>query len=514
MRNFKTGRLCAALLCALWPATAQPGAGQARQPAQTPRPTRGAGQRQPQRPVRSAELEALVAEARTGPAEFAADVLLRLVESGRVAERAWQRELLLEAFRLAGGAQQPLKRRIAPGLPYAYTREDYRARAFQLNLDTLSLRLRAVNALVKFDKLGGRALFDELPRKLPLAPLQCADALVYDVHDFYETLLKIAQETFSAEEKARAADVLFVQAYVDEMDAPAKVWPLARVISQLGDSPARLGPLLHAYSAALARLDADDRSYMADLSLTYYELSRLAAAGRAQAIAPGELLVAFRAYIVKHLRTELCADAEGDEQTSDLNRRVPARFNAMLREASADEQLPPIATDEFTPAKVGGAAKLTPYFALPAAQTLFRTAQELRFGFADEAQPDEPRTDPKRAEKLTVWLNAMADWHMRGELTDEDYFNQKCVLYQMLLEVSDADGPAGETLLGAYLNFLRQPALQQENRAGWLLHVQRLLASTRFDADSPRARLLASLKSSGDPLLRLYAATQRARPQT
>src|SRR5436305_12415981 len=79
------------------------------QPTQTDAPARAA---QSKRRLRPAELEALVVDARVLPPEFAADVLLRLVEANKITERAWQRELLDKAFRTAGGAQQPLKRRI------------------------------------------------------------------------------------------------------------------------------------------------------------------------------------------------------------------------------------------------------------------------------------------------------------------------------------------------------------------------------------------------------------------
>jgi hypothetical protein len=457
----------------------------------------------------------LIVDARSVPAEFAADVLLRLIETHKIAERAWQRTLLEEAFRTAGGAQQPLKRRIAPGLDYAYTREDYRARAYQLNLDTLSLRLRAVNAMLKVDKSKARALFDELPRAPPLAPLTCADALVYDVSDFYDTLTKIATATFSADEQARGEDVLYVQAYVNELSAPAEVWPSAQVIIRLGDSPARLGPLVHAYSVALDKLDADDRSFAAESVPASYALTRLRAACLQHDVAPGELLAAFQVYLVKHLSAPLCADSSTAPRSGNVSQRMRAQLEEMLRtdDPGRDTHAPDNPT-ENAPARVAGTAQLTHYFTTPTAQNLFRTAQELRFGLADEPEPDEGRVDPKRGEKLLAWLNAMADWRASGETSEADYFEQKCVLYQLLLEAGPNEGPAGATLLAEYVAFLRQPARQQESRAGWLLHVQRLLGSTRFGAGDAHTRLLAALMSSGEPVLRLYANLQRARPQT
>jgi hypothetical protein len=485
------------LIVALWAIATAPG--QQRVVAQTKRP----------RALRPAELEALIVDARSVPAEFAADVLLRLVETHKIAERAWQRALLEEAFRTAGGAEQPLKRRIAPGLAYAYTREDYRARAFQLNLDTLSLRVRAVNAMLKVDKRKARALFSELPPKLPLAPLNCADALIYDLWDYYATLGQIITATFSPEEKARNEDVLFTQAYVEEMSAPEQVLYTAALVTRAGDSPARLAPLVHAYSTALSKIEADDRSFTAETINYSTTLMILLDFCQRHETSPAELIEAFRTFFVKHMRASRCAESV----------RTPDRWlnnlNEQLNQAAHDQSsLAPIKPEEITPAKIEGAAKLTPFFSTPMAQALFRTAQELRFGLADEPETDEDRADPKRGEKLRVWLNAMADWRASGETSDADYFDQKCVLYQLLLEAGPMEGPAGTALLAEYVVFLRQPARQQESRAGWLLHVQRLLGSTRFDAGDARTRLLVALTSSGEPVLRLYANLQRARPQT
>ena len=133
---------------------------------------------------------------------------------------------------------------------------------------------------------------------------------------------------------------------------------------------------------------------------------------------------------------------------------------------------------------------------------------------ADEPQTEEERNEPKRVEQLNAWLNAMADWRGDGEASESDYFNQKCVLYQLLLEVWPTKGPAADTLLRQYIAFLREPARQQENCAEWLLHVKRLLDSPHYSNGVERAHLLTELASSGEPVLRVYAALQIVRPQT
>jgi TorA maturation chaperone TorD len=489
-------------------ASARQGTPQSR-PAQTDAPAHAAQRKHPPRP---AELQALVVDARALPPEFAADVLLRLVEANKITERAWQRELLLEAFRTADGAQQPIKRRITPGLNYAYTREDYEARAFGLNLDTLSLRLRAVNAMLKVDKRKAREMFTELPRKLPLAPLTCDDALVYDVSDFYATLARIAQDTFSAKEKARDEDLLFVMPYVDEMSAPAQVAPIIELIKEVSATPERCASLFHAYTLALSKIEANDhRSFMAS---TYNAFPTLLTISEQYGIAQSEIREAFGAYFANYKSASQCTESVNMPRTSAAAYVSSDNHDEQQHDAEMIKQLfEPTHSEDAPPAKLEGAAKLTLFFTTPTAHGLFLTAQALRFGMEDEPQTEEERNEPKRVEQLTDWLNAMADWRGDGEASESDYFNQKCVLYQFLLEVWPTQGPAADTLLRQYIAFLREPARREENRAEWLLHVKRLLDSPRYQSGSERTQMLAELMNSGEPVLRVYAALQAAPPQ-
>src|SRR5947209_8770153 len=67
------------------------------------------------KPKLPAEVEAIIDDARSVPAEFAADALIRLAESNQVADHEWKRDLLEEAFRSAASAQHPMRRHDLPG---------------------------------------------------------------------------------------------------------------------------------------------------------------------------------------------------------------------------------------------------------------------------------------------------------------------------------------------------------------------------------------------------------------
>ena len=62
------------------------------------------------RPRRDPAFEALVAETSNVPPELVADILVRLATSPKMADPAWKRELLDEAFRRAGAARAAYRR--------------------------------------------------------------------------------------------------------------------------------------------------------------------------------------------------------------------------------------------------------------------------------------------------------------------------------------------------------------------------------------------------------------------
>src|SRR6202043_408591 len=140
--------------------------------------------RRRERPV---EIENLISDARSLPADFAVEALVRIAQSNRVTDRRWKRELLDEAFRLTADLQEPIRRKAVPfsGLPVD-TRPGYRSYAFDLKLDALSQRSRIITVMLELNNGHARDLLAEIPPGLSLHALTCNDTLVYDVSDFYD----------------------------------------------------------------------------------------------------------------------------------------------------------------------------------------------------------------------------------------------------------------------------------------------------------------------------------------
>src|ERR1019366_7638529 len=106
------------------------------------------------------EVASVVDMARHVPGEFGADALIRLASIDKL-DKASRVDLLEEAFRRAGDAQQPFKQQPSIVLPEGPG--GFLQRAFQQGLDGLSLRLRAVAAMLPLDPSKARSLFLEIP---------------------------------------------------------------------------------------------------------------------------------------------------------------------------------------------------------------------------------------------------------------------------------------------------------------------------------------------------------------
>jgi hypothetical protein len=145
----------------------------------------------PTAPARDA-LRSLVSEADTVPAEFAADILIRVAQAAAAVDRAWARDLLDEAFRRAGSAQQAHRASSVP-LPAA-TRQYAEALAADTPLDAVSLQLRVVQLMRTLDPAHARELFEWIA--LAPEPSGCETTLVPATDAYYLALAAIARDTF------------------------------------------------------------------------------------------------------------------------------------------------------------------------------------------------------------------------------------------------------------------------------------------------------------------------------
>jgi hypothetical protein len=106
----------------------------------------------------SPKLFSLLLKARAVSAELRSDSLIRLATSNLTQSNDLKVELLEEAFDYAGESAFAVKKTQFAG-KYADAPSGYLAQAYDLDLDTISLRCRVVSAMSKVDQKRARDLF-------------------------------------------------------------------------------------------------------------------------------------------------------------------------------------------------------------------------------------------------------------------------------------------------------------------------------------------------------------------
>src|SRR5437588_5061647 len=260
---------------------------------------------QQERPL---DIVLFINDVRSAQPEFAADLLIRIAGSDKVADAAWKAELIEEAFRLASSVQQPLKRAPLPSRP-TDTRTGFLASAFALGLDGLSLQCRAANAMLSIDKRKARELFAEIGRP-KLEPVNCEDALVYDLSDFYVTLKRIAETAFSPAEIKRNEPEHFVESYISQIVSPTELAPAMDLIASIKSSSSQYESLVYVFARTLSSISGDDRSFTQSLYYTDRSVKNLITQLLQRGLSTWEIIRAYRTYLVRHFSTIRCADSD------------------------------------------------------------------------------------------------------------------------------------------------------------------------------------------------------------
>lgn len=407
--------------------------------------------------------QSIVELAHAAPPEFAADALLRVAEFGKLTDRDAKRNLIEQAFQLAGGAKFPMRMRGVPGSTLD-TRSGYLSEAYNLKLDALSLQSRAVRDLLSIDAARARELFQNISRTV-LNPLTCDDALVYDVSDFYQTLGAVANTAFTAAERQKEEHVNFLIDYLGQATSAVQLASLARMIRAANVTPAQREILWNRFNGLMEGIQTDDRSF----SASFGELS--------QTVTP-EMQASFEKYRQKS--TGCKDDAAG-----------PVLFNG-----------------EVQPRRTDVTPKVERYWQSPEAQRLLQAANNLRFGPGGRPFSDADRASREWQQQLTDFLSQLADWSPAQEKSEADFYHQKCVVFEALVELIPAS-PQRDKMLQAYVEFISNSNLQQQSPVEWFVHAHSMLERVRNSNTGEPAKLLDLFQGSGNPVLALYTAIER-----
>ena len=460
-------------------------------------------------------LDELIDRARSAPAEFAADALLRIAESGRVTDRPARVRLLGDAFERAAGAQQQYKRR---ALSSRYgSQSAFLNRAYAQNLDTTSLRCRAVRAMLTFDPGRARRMFAEMAPP-QLGKLTCDDFTAYDVSLFYDTLAKLLGSASTAQQTEQDEALQFAQRYLG-LQSPAQVEPAARLLAAVKWSPAQFTALIAGFAGSLQAIDGDDRSFTASVerNAAGAAIAALAEACRTYRVSPVPLIGAYRAYLVKHMTAARCADAFDTEVAAGMSlgykmaSEWPADPVQFFNDSLKVEGVPAIAPSDATPAKLEGAAGGRRACETGACRAIAQQYTALLFGDNGAPLSNEQKNSAAWQARLREFLAALAAWKEDSGLAPAEYFQQKCALYSDTVNLA-ATTADRELVLQAFAAWLRQNQYQRESRMEWFLPVNALIARVFLDPLG-LAGMREELRHSEDPIIALYADLEALAPR-
>jgi hypothetical protein len=456
------------------------------------------------------DLDALIEAARAAPGEFAADALIRIAASDKI-DPPRKIELLQQAFERASGAQMAYPRHATP------LRLDgsaaYWNRLYRQDLDALSLRARAIEALLPLDSRKAAALFAETPP--PKTPaLTCADSLVYDVSRFYEVLGKIAHET-------DALPLLRQQAA--GVTSAIQLAPMARVLADRDAtgklSDADFQSVVAAFAAAMGKVSGDDRSFTYSTAVGA-EILALSQECKRRSLTPLPLLEAYRLYLVVNFSGARCADATinpGGRQSFGIYTDQPqepaaADFVGVFNEKLRMAPLAPIEEQEVTPTRLEGNAAKLPFCEDAECQAFVEQFRGLVFGPNGLPIPPAERASPEWQEKLKARLTSLGQWKPAKGAVAAEYFREKSGAYGDLLSLAQT-GPSREMVLRAWLDFLRHNPVEKTNRVEWFLPVNSLVGRVQLDP-AALGKFAEDLRKTDDPLIALYANLEAFAPRS
>jgi hypothetical protein len=466
-----------------------------------------------------AEIQSLIDQARSAPAEFSAAALLRLAESDKV-DRAAKPRLLEDAFRQAALAQQRWKRRAVD--PRSDASTAFLSKAFAQNLDTGSLQTQAVKALLPLDARKARTLFLEIAPP-QLDPLGCDDNLVYDISAYYDALAEIVNSSFTPREIAAEEPLKLVEWSMAGLASPLQLGPVAKMLAALQLKPGQGEALLTSFSGALQAIEGDPRSFGAATDRVGglgAQIQNLAAASPARQMPNYPLIEAYRAFLVRHLRRAVCAGtgpamvSYGVQPAQPPPQDAVSFFNGQLRAEvyPPGAEIKPISSDEIQPAQVEDLKPAPSQCGSEECRRLVSLYRALIFNPQNLPLTPAEKETTEWQSKLKEYIGALAEWKDPGGSGAPAYFRQKCALYSDLVNLVPKSADR-DRVLPAFLGFLNRNPYQGEHRAEWFLPVNTLVG--RIFADSQgMAQTMRDLRGTEDPVIALFANLEQMFPRS
>jgi hypothetical protein len=384
------------------------------------------------------------------------------------------------------------------------TRAGYLGAAFRLKLDALSLRCRIVESMLRFDKAKALQLFTQIGT-LKFPPVNCDGGLVYEVSDLYKTAAKLFRDAFSVKEKQAGEHIRFLQSLIDDISSPVQIAPAANLLRSLEMSREQRQTLVTAFASKMATLSGDDRSFSSSIYSVDDEIGSLLHTCNEQGVYSIELIRSLRSYYVRQFSASRCSDTlRNTGDTGALPREV-GQFNNRIRALTDNNNVLEIEAEDVKPSRIEGKVDVHSYWQSPRSQELMQSFKRLKFGSGrNPLSPAEMDSVQWRAE-FNELFKALLAWDKNDEDSVEDYFHQKCNLFEGIMNIP-LRTPERDEVIRKFSSFLWQFDLMSLNRIEWFWHAKNLLPSDLSkDGGERSADRRAILQSSNNLVLYAYA---------
>jgi hypothetical protein len=440
-------------------------------------------------------IDNLIILGQSAPPEVAGDLLLTLASSPLIADKERKIQLIEQAFRSAAQAREPVRRRSWSRM--VDTRSGFKRMAYELKLDRMSIESDAVLKMIPLDHARARTMFESI--ELPsLKPLTCEDSLGYNLDFYYQVMLSVAEECFNDDEKKAESHIAFLSDRLESVKSISQLSSAIKMLFNARESSAELAVLVNVLTKAIGRVLTDARSFAFAMdrdtfvTMSHGFIERM----KGRNVGTNELSNAIRSLLVKQMSREVCGDVSWLEG---------GRLSVSAEIESINQQFTsPIVIDDIRPTTIGPNAIDTIYWKTPRAAALMKAAKELRFGGREKALSLEERETEEWRRQLLDFLDLLADWGPESEPSPEDYFQQKCNMYGVVVDLCP-DGAQRDVVLRAYGTYLKERSGEYKGRIEWIVPVKDYLRRLRSKSETVRRSSLDPWLTSSDGNLRIYA---------
>ena len=416
-------------------------------------------------PERSREIVSLLNDARLAAPELGVDTFLKVVESKKVTDPVWRKEITDEALRMTEDVKNPVG--FWPvqirGINMMNTEAALILSDHMQKLDRLSLKSRIIVLLADTDRERAKQMVFEMGSQLGLKRRTCNDYLTYYVGDIYASVGKVAKAGFTEKQVTEGQRALFIAPWLENIDSPEQIVPALDLLNQMQGSPAERQILFSALSKAINRNFNDDRAFTHAVGWgdTGAKVAKLVAGENDPQ--KTDLNLAYREFLLKNLHGTRCKDNEIIK-----NEPLPKYIE------SANELMPqkPLAFEDVTTSDFSETGKFVDILARSASvQKLFQELRALKGKIVDNKIVND--SGPDWESRVTDFVAKELDWAGTDGETESETLLVKSAGFGAMLESID-DGELKKSVVRQYLRMLAGSRLQKTSFIEWLTLVAQL----------------------------------------